>query len=421
MRAAILKLVDVSKQYNNPLFLPRRHRDRTKIPLSIDSISFTLHRGESIGIIGANGAGKSTLLKVIAGHLVPSSGSIESAGRIRALIELGAGMDREQTGHANAKFYFDLQGLPKNNREEYLKAVHEFSELGESFFQPVKAYSTGMFVRLAYSIQSLLPADVLIIDEALAVGDVRFQQKCFAHLESLKSRGVSFLFVSHSTEQIRILCDRVIFIRNGKVAYDGDVASGCDLYLKSLFSSSGDDLTTGNVSAPCHSDQESKVGDVMLNDHPLFFSDQARYGENVGMIAGMAILADGHEVTGPILDTVHKMAVRVIIRNNRYADLMFGITIVSKEGAIILGSNNFIDSVPLSVSPGINPTTVEIEFDSFLKAGDYFIEIGVCEVNGASGGRPLDVIPRCIHLSVESNRRHINAGLVRSQMKYFVR
>lgn len=189
---------------------------------ALDGVSFSIQEGETVGIIGENGAGKSTLLQLIAGTISPSTGEIMVDGRVLALLELGIGFHPDFTGRENIFFYGDMLGFSRTFVRSKFDEVVEFSELGEFIDRPLKTYSTGMQMRLAFSLISSLEPDILIVDEALSVGDMHFQKKCIDRITDFKSRGMTIIFCSHSTYQVAILCDKAIWLKDGKIAMAGD-------------------------------------------------------------------------------------------------------------------------------------------------------------------------------------------------------
>ncbi len=235
----VLAARDVSKAYH----LYRRPHDRLLQFLArgqkqfyeefwaLRNVSFELRRGSSIGVLGRNGAGKSTLLQLVCQTLAPTVGTIETNGRIAALLELGAGFDPELSGRENVHLYASVLGLsPQEIRDKYDDIV-AFSEIEPFIDRPVKTYSSGMFVRLAFSVAIHVDPEILIIDEALAVGDGRFAQRCTARIRKLRERGVSLLFVSHDIEAVRRLCDHAIVLDQGRVVQQGDAAHVANWYL----------------------------------------------------------------------------------------------------------------------------------------------------------------------------------------------
>lgn len=196
----------------------------------LKNINLQVNRGETLGIIGMNGAGKSTLLKIVTGTLAPTSGSVHLVGKVAALLELGTGFHLDLTGRENILLNGKILGLNSKQIAEKMEGIKEFSELGDYFDKPVRTYSTGMYVRLAFSLASSTDPDVLIIDEALSVGDAYFQQKCIRRIEEFKKKNVSILFVSHDLAAIKLLCDRVVFLDQGQVRSVGNPLETLELY-----------------------------------------------------------------------------------------------------------------------------------------------------------------------------------------------
>ena len=201
---------------------------------ALSDVSFEVKRGEIVGIIGRNGAGKSTLLKVISGIFKPTEGKVVTAGRVAPMLELGSGFDMELSGHDN----IFLNGAILGFSEEFLKSKYDeivaFSELGEFIDMPLKTYSSGMLARLAFSVATMIEPEILIVDEILSVGDAAFQEKSRARMMELMSGGTTVLFVSHSMNQIREMCERAIWLEHGKVQMVGPTEEVCNAYEKQL-------------------------------------------------------------------------------------------------------------------------------------------------------------------------------------------
>jgi lipopolysaccharide transport system ATP-binding protein len=199
--------------------------------VALQDVSFEVQRGESVGIIGRNGSGKSTLLQIIAGTKPPTKGFAKTNGRVAALLELGSGFKGDFTGRENVFINGLILGLTHAQIEERFPQIEEFAEIGDFIDRPVKTYSSGMMVRLVFAVQVALEPDILIVDEALSVGDVFFAQKCAARIRQLKERGTTLLFVSHSMQTVRSLCERVVFLRDGKMEYFGPTEAGTAMYF----------------------------------------------------------------------------------------------------------------------------------------------------------------------------------------------
>lgn len=197
---------------------------------ALRDINVEIKRGESVALIGTNGSGKSTLLKIIAGVMSPTYGSVSVDGTIAPLIELGAGFDMELTARENVFLNGAVLGYDRKFMQEHFQNIIDFAELWEFVDVPVKNYSSGMVARLGFSIATEVRADVLIVDEVLAVGDFRFQEKCHRRMEEMMANGTTLLFVSHSTDQVRQLCKKAVWLRKGKVEMIGDANTVCDAY-----------------------------------------------------------------------------------------------------------------------------------------------------------------------------------------------
>lgn len=197
---------------------------------ALKDLNFSIERGDSVGVVGKNGAGKSTLLQMLTGTLSPTSGEINVNGRIAALLELGAGFNPEFTGQENIYMNASILGLSKDEIDSRYNEIVEFADIGDFINQPVKTYSSGMYVRLAFAVAANIQPDILIVDEALAVGDIRFQLKCLKHMNELKENGTTILFVSHSPEQVKRFCNKAIWIDSGSIRASGSANDVCDKY-----------------------------------------------------------------------------------------------------------------------------------------------------------------------------------------------
>lgn len=226
--------IDTLKEY--AIRTLKRNKSKNKKIKVLDDISFKIYKGERMGILGFNGAGKSTLLKILAGIYKPTSGTIETNGKIAPLLELGAGFDKNYTGKNNIYLNGAFLSMTKDFIDEKYDEIVEFSELGEYIQYPVKNYSSGMRAKLGFSIATLVEPDILIVDEILSVGDIKFRKKSSEKIQSMMHEGVTVLLVSHSIEQIRSICDRCIWLEDGKIVMEGEAGEVCKAYVESAMS-----------------------------------------------------------------------------------------------------------------------------------------------------------------------------------------
>lgn len=226
----VYKLYDSPLDYLKAIIIPFGRQFHHEF-YALDNLSFEIKKGEMLGIIGKNGSGKSTLLKIVSGVLAPSNGAVAVNGRISALLELGAGFNPELTGIENVFFNGSLLGFTRAEMEAKVDAILAFADIGEFAHQPVKTYSSGMFVRLAFSVATIIEPDILVVDEALSVGDVFFQQRCYKRLEELKQKGTTIIFVTHALGDVVQFCQRALLINKGKIVYDGAPQEAVKRYL----------------------------------------------------------------------------------------------------------------------------------------------------------------------------------------------
>jgi ABC-type polysaccharide/polyol phosphate transport system ATPase subunit len=223
------------KLYNKPIDRLKEafnfsNKNRHREFHALEGISFSINKGETVGIIGKNGSGKSTLLKIVTGVLTPTDGSVEVNGKVSALLELGAGFNPDYTGVENIYLSGAVMGYSREEIDKKVNDILEFSGIGDFANQPIKTYSSGMFARLAFAVAMNVEPDIFIVDEALSVGDMYFQEKSFTKMKEFRNEGKTILFVSHSLTSVRNFCDRAIWIDKGKIIRDGDASSVCSEY-----------------------------------------------------------------------------------------------------------------------------------------------------------------------------------------------
>ena len=268
------KPVDRLKEALNP-FRRSYHEDF----YAVKNVSFTVAKGEIVGIIGNNGAGKSTLLKMIAGVLTPTEGNVKVHGKVASLLELGAGFNPEMTGIENIYLNGTILGYTRAEIDAKLDEILAFADIGDYVHHPVKTYSSGMFARLAFSVMINVEPDILIVDEALSVGDSMFQHKCMARMRQMMQKGVTILFVSHSIDAVKALCDRAIWLEQGQIKLEGDATQIANIFLNEVFlehnrivesslEEKSDDTLAASAVSKTPTDEESDETKAIL-DNPL--------------------------------------------------------------------------------------------------------------------------------------------------------
>ena len=223
------KPIDRLKEALNPF-----HKEYHKKFYALNNLSFEVKKGETVGIIGTNGSGKSTILKIITGVLTPTTGEVEVNGVISALLELGAGFNMDYTGIENIYMNGTMMGFSKKEMDAKLQEILDFADIGDFVYQPVKTYSSGMFVRLAFALAINVEPEILIVDEALSVGDVFFQSKCYRRMEEIRQKGTTILMVTHDMGSIIKYCDKVVLLNKGNFVAEGAPGHMVDLYKKIL-------------------------------------------------------------------------------------------------------------------------------------------------------------------------------------------
>ncbi|MFC7207160.1 ABC transporter ATP-binding protein [Comamonas endophytica] len=260
--------------------------------LALQGLSFEVRKGETVGIIGRNGSGKSTLLQIICGTVAPTGGKVSIQGRVAALLELGAGFNAEFTGRENVLLTAAVLGFPQQSMQARMAQVLAFSELGDFLDQPVKTYSSGMYARLAFSIAIHVDPDILVVDEALSVGDARFVAKCMRRIKEIQERGATILFVSHDVSSVRTLCQRAIWLDSGQLVEDGEVFPISGKYMEFML---GDDASSApaqrvEMAGPAPPDAANgKAAGSPENSHGLDNRPVTHWGSHKGLVLAASI------------------------------------------------------------------------------------------------------------------------------------
>lgn len=368
---------------------------------ALKDISFKVKHGECLGIIGPNGAGKSTLLKILTRALHPTEGTFQIQGRVLSLLELGTGFNAELTGRQNLYNSAHLLGFPGNYIEEKIPDIEAFAELGEFFDRPIKLYSSGMYVRLAFSMFACLEPDVLIVDEALSVGDIFFQQKCYDHIRRLLQKGTGLLFVSHDMSVVRNLCQTLIFLRQGEIIFQGDPAEGVSRYyaLESL----GNQVMHPAVPAGMKAGTSAKEGIVgrkkveEIINHSLPINPLRRYGKGKTSIQSVALEDDhGHYV--PQVRMMERLHIHILLRAKEATGRVdFGIHLYDRLGNVVFCCRAGKRGLVLPMQKVGEETIATITLKMSLQPGEYTFSLGVREVTPCDNGNGVtrSILDRC--------------------------
>ncbi|MEK3663764.1 ABC transporter ATP-binding protein [Paenibacillus sp. FSL F4-0236] len=326
---------------------------------ALNDVSMEIYRGEVVGIIGKNGSGKSTILKIITGVSSPTSGGVYVNGKISALLELGAGFNLEYTGIENIYLNGMMMGFGREEMDAKLNSILEFADIGDFVYQPVKAYSSGMFARLAFSVAINVDPEILIVDEALAVGDLKFQIKCMEKFSEFRDKGKTILFVSHDINSIKRYCNRAIWLNSGRIEAQGDTDLICDRYT--------DYLKYGEKSSKSNEDEGNK-GKLKLND------------DMIGVIEGFQLIdTNGKEIDEIEYNSNFNLKIDFEM-NTDDLDIVIGVAIHTIDDIYVCGVNTLLDKEKISYKKGMN--TIYLEYEEFnLLGGSYYFDVAIFENN----------------------------------------
>lgn len=342
---------------------------------ALKDVSFEIIKGEAIAIIGRNGSGKSTLLQMICGTLAATNGSVETNGRIAALLELGAGFNPEFSGRENVYLNGSLLGLTKEAIDERFDDIAAFADIGQFIEQPIKTYSSGMAVRLAFSIQAQLDPDILIIDEALSVGDFFFQQKCFKHIRHLREKGTTLLFVSHDMGTVRDLCARTIYLHTGQSIYVGDTDHALKLYYQNGESVRASNRLSSEVEASLNTQN------LMLVDHVAVeaFIESAQWvAKDLSIPANVAKILAVKVVNAQNLTTFNckigeKLTFRVMLLVNANVSTHVSLGIKNKQDQLVTCTGTYQANAPEIKLNSLGHLVCDFEITFNLEAGGYSV------------------------------------------------
>ncbi len=381
----------ITKTYN----MYKKPSDRFKEALSptkksyhdlfyaLDDVTMQIKKGEMIGFVGENGSGKSTMLKIITGVLTPTSGSMVINGKISALLELGSGFNPEYSGYENIFLNGMVLGFSREEMEERVQDVIDFADIGDHLYQPVKTYSSGMFVRLAFAVAINVDPDILIVDEALAVGDLEFQLKCMEKFTEIKNSGKTILFVSHDVNSIRRFCDRTFWLQHGKVVEYGDtmdVTTNYENFLKKK--------SIKTVDREATMKDETPTPDIIEVDHAELLN------------------ADYEPLEMVTQDEKVIVKIEYTVKNDQIKKPVCGVAIRTVDNHYVCGLNTLLDGVQIPWKKGRNVFYLEYEKMSLL-TGEYYFDIAFFEEHAT-----VPLVYKTKYVTMFITGRYVGEGIV---------
>ncbi len=373
-----IKVTNVSKIYKlydtptarlkDALGLTRKQNYRQHAALQ--DITLEIRRGETVGIIGTNGSGKSTLLKIITGVIQQSKGEVEVEGRISALLELGAGFNMEYTGIENVYLQGNMMGFTRQEIEKKMETILEFADIGDFIYQPVKTYSSGMFVRLAFAVAINIEPEILIVDEALSVGDVFFQAKCYRKFEEFKKQGKTILFVSHDLSSITKYCDRAVLLNKGIKVMEGTPKEAVDRYKMALVEQEEANCRENASLWESGADSGKWCEKMSLNP------DTLEYGDKKAEIVDFAII----DKTGKVTNIIEKGDLFTIKMKVKFeedvAEPVFAFTFKNLMGIEITGTNTMLEKKGVEPRKAKDVQSISFTQRMILQGGEYLLSLG---------------------------------------------
>ena len=384
-----IQVQDVSKiyrLYEKPIdrlkeSLSLTHKSYHRDFFALSNISFQVKKGETVGIIGTNGSGKSTILKIITGVLTPTTGNVRVSGVISALLELGAGFNMDYTGIENVYMNGTMMGFTRSQMDEKLPEILEFADIGDFVYQPVKTYSSGMFVRLAFALAINVEPEILIVDEALSVGDVFFQSKCYRRMEEIRKQGTTILMVTHDMGSVIKYCDRVVLLNKGHYVAEGPAGKMVDLYKKILANQMDaleEELAEMNDFSGGMDGQEVLSEDKnqgLMKDKISINPNRTEYGNGKAEIYDLGLFDERGNLTNLLLKGEYfEIKERIRFFDTIQAPI-FTYTIKDKKGADLTGTNTMFEGA--DVKPVGQGDEYEVTFRQkmTLQGGEYLLSM----------------------------------------------
>lgn len=384
----VIEIKNISKIYN----LYNKPSDRLKEALfsrksrhtefaALNDVSFNVNKGEILGIIGKNGSGKSTILKIITNVLTPTSGECIVKGKIAALLELGAGFNMEYTGIENIYLNGQMIGFSKEEMDKKIQDIIDFADIGEHIYQPVKTYSSGMFARLAFSVAISVDPDILIVDEALSVGDVFFQNKCYRRFEEFRERGKTILFVTHDMGSVIRYCNRCVLLNAGKKIAEGNPQEMVDLYKRIMvgqWNENEEKEVDSSSTVKASNVKKDQLWKEQISTNP----DMEVYGDGKADIIDFGIFSD----TGDIGNNVYKgdyYSVKMKVRiNEDNLNPIFAFKLRDVKGTELTGTNTMLEDIDTSQCKKGDIVTITFRQKQYLQPGQYLVSLGCTAFEG---------------------------------------
>lgn len=389
MSEVAIRVDDVSKLYK----LYDKPSDRLKESLgltrkklykehyALHNVSFDVKRGETVGIIGTNGSGKSTILKIITGVLNPSGGHVEIDGRISALLELGAGFNMEYTGIENIYLNGTMIGFSREEIDAKMQDILDFADIGDFVHQPVKTYSSGMFVRLAFAVAINIDPEILIVDEALSVGDVFFQAKCYKKFEDFKKMGKTILFVSHDLGSISKYCDRVVLLNRGKKLAEGSPKEMVGMYKRIMVNQDkAEEIAAHQMDMSAFDEEEEKeikeaVCEGLWKNHYNLNPNVDEYGNGAAEIVDFAIVDENGNYNSAIMKGSRFRLKSKVKFKQDIQNPIFTYTFKNIQGVAITGTNTMYEKKDVPLAKEGETYVATFEQDMFLQGGEYLLSM----------------------------------------------
>lgn len=372
--------------------VPFARKPRHEVYRALDGVSFEIEKGQTVGLIGPNGSGKSTLLEILCGTLQATSGNTQVNGRIAALLELGAGFNPEFSGRENVYLNASIMGIDKSFVDQKFNDVCDFADIGDYIERPVKTYSSGMYVRLAFAAAINMDPEILVVDEALSVGDIGFQRKCYRYFQELQRQGVTIIFVTHAMELIRSHCHKAIYIEKGRIKASGPPREVVHAYLNRTFSR--DDKKTSAIS------EQGQFQDLCV-EHKSYNENEYRWGNRCAEILNFRLFQGDTRMDIAQVERGSRVRLEMDVKAHQDMDqLIYGLTIKSVDGISVFGANTRARGLGGQTLNQLKAATVVFDFKVNLIAGDYFISLGIAQdddsVDNLAIDRRYDIIHLCV-------------------------